>query len=46
MPLKQWDPWGILTYAVILLISLTVSILLHPLINKLCGALIARKETV
>lgn len=46
VPLKLWDPWGILTYAVILLISLTVSILLHPVINKLCGALIARKETV
>ena len=46
IPVKAWDPWGILTYAVILLISLTVSILLHPVINKLCGALIARKETV
>lgn len=46
VPLKQWDPWGILTYGVILLISLTVSILLHPVINKLCGALLARKETV
>ena len=46
VPLKHWDPWGILTYGVILLISLTVSILLHPVINKLCGALLARKETV
>ena len=46
IPVKAWDPWGIATYAVILLISLTVSILLHPVINKLCGALIARKETV
>lgn len=46
VPLKLWDPWGILTYAVILLISLIISILLHPVINKLCGALIARKETV
>ena len=46
VPAKAWDPWGILTYGVILLISLIVSIALHPVINKLCGALIARKETV
>ena len=30
----------------ILLISLAVSVLLHPVINKLCGLLLARKETV
>ena len=46
IPLKQFDPWGIVSYAVILLMSLTASILLHPVINKLCGALTAGKETV
>ena len=46
IPVRQWDQWGILTYAVILSISFAVSVLLHPVINKLCGALIARKETV
>ena len=46
IPIKAWDPWGILTYAVILLIALLVSTLLHPLINKLCGAVLAGKETV
>ena len=46
IPVKAWDSWGILTYAVILLISLIVSTALHPVINKLCGALLARKETV
>ena len=45
IPVKQFDPWGILTYAVILLISLALSTLLHPVINKLCGALLARKES-
>lgn len=46
VPITQWDRWGILTYAVILLIALLVSTLLHPVINKLCGAVLARKETV
>ena len=46
IPIKLWDEWGIRTYGVILLISLAVSTLLHPVINKLCGALLARKETV
>ena len=46
IPAKQWDEWGALTYGAILLISLVVSTLLHPVINKLCGALLARKETV
>ena len=46
IPVKQWDPWGIVSYGVILLISLAVSVLLHPVINKLCGLLLARKETV
>lgn len=46
VPIKQFDQWGVLTYAVILLISLIVSLLLRPVINKLCGALLARKETV
>ena len=46
VPITQWDRWGILTYAVILLVSLIVSTLLHPVINKLCGALLARKEPV
>jgi peptidoglycan/LPS O-acetylase OafA/YrhL len=46
IPVKTWDPWGIATYAAILLISLVISTLLHPVINKLCGALVARKETV
>lgn len=44
IPIKALDPWGVGTYAVILLISLTVSVLLHPVITKLCGALVARKE--
>ena len=46
IPIRQWDRWGVLTYAVILLTALGVSTLLHPVINKLCGALLARKETV
>ena len=46
IPAKQWDSWGILTYGAILLISLIVSTLLHPVINKICGAFLARKETV
>ena len=46
IPVKQWDPWGIVSYGVILLISLAVSVLMHPVINKLCGLLLARKETV
>ena len=46
IPVKQWDPWGIVSYGVILLISLAVSVLLHPVLNKLCGLLLARKETV
>ena len=46
IPVKAFDPWGILTYAVILLLSLILSVLLHPVITKLCGALVARKESV
>ena len=46
IPVKHWDPWGVLTYALILLISLVVSVLLHPVITKLCGAILAGKETV
>ena len=46
IPITAWDQWGILTYAVILLLSLIVSTLLHPVINKLCGAVLAGKETV
>lgn len=48
IPVRQWDPWGIGTYAVILLLSLLLSTLLHPVITTLCGALLRspRKETV
>ena len=46
IPVTAWDRWGILTYGLILLIALIVSTALHPVINKLCGALLARKETV
>ena len=46
IPVKQFDPWGIVTYGIILALSLILSILLHPVINKLCGALLAGKETV
>ena len=48
VPIKQWDPWGILTYALILLLALILSILLHPIITNLCGALLRfpRKESV
>ena len=46
IPVKAFDPWGILTYALILLLALFVSVLLHPVITKLCGALVARKEPV
>lgn len=48
IPVKAWDRWGILTYAVILLLSLVVSIAIHPVINKLCAFLLRspRKETV
>ena len=30
----------------ILILSLVISILMHPVITKLCGAMLARKETV
>ena len=46
IPIKQFDQWGVLTYGVILSLSLVVSTLLHPVINKLCSAILARKETV
>lgn len=39
-PIDLWDRWGILTYAVILAVSLVLSTILHPVINKLCGALL------
>ena len=47
IPVKQWDRWGILTYAVILALSLAVSTALHRVISKLCGALLRphRKES-
>ena len=45
IPIKQFDQWGVLTYGVILSLSLVVSTLLHPVINKLCGAVLARKES-
>lgn len=35
VPVRQWDPWGILTYGVILVISLIVSVALHPLFGRL-----------
>ena len=37
IPVKAWDRWGVLTYVAILLISLIVSTLLHPIIAKLCS---------
>lgn len=48
IPIKQFDQWGILTYAIILALALVVSILMHPVINKLCAFLLRspRKETV
>ena len=46
IPITRFDPWGIVTYGIILALALIVSILLHPVINKLCGALLAGKETV
>ena len=46
IPIRQFDPWGVGTYAIILLLSLTLSALTHPVITKLCGALTARKESV
>ena len=46
IPIRQFDPWGLVTYAAILLLALLVSVLLHPVISKLCGALLAGKETV
>ena len=45
VPVKQFDQWGVLTYAAILAISLVVSTALHPVINMLCGAILARKES-
>lgn len=35
IPVRAWDRWGIGTYAVILLISLGISTLLHPLLTRL-----------
>ncbi len=35
IPVKQWDRWGVLTYAMILVLSLLLSALLHPLLTKL-----------
>lgn len=46
VPIEAWDPWGVLTYGAILTASLIASILLHPVITKLCGAVPAGKETV
>lgn len=34
-PTDLWDPWGILTYAVILLVSVGLSTLLHPVITAI-----------
>lgn len=47
-PADLWDPWGIGTYALILTVSLVLSSLLHPVINKFCGALLrlTGKESV
>ena len=48
VPTRQWDRWGIGTYAVILLLSMIVSILFHPINAKLCKILLRslRKESV
>lgn len=46
IPVRRFDSWGIVTYGIILLISLIVSILLHPVINRLCSIMLTRKETV
>lgn len=45
IPIEQFDRWGVLTYALILAIALVVSTALHPVINHLCGKLLARKES-
>lgn len=47
-PIKAWDRWGILTYALILAAALVISTLLHPVIDKLCGAILrpTGKESV
>lgn len=48
IPAKRWDPWGIVTYAAILGISVIVSTLCHGVITKLCGVLLRAtgKESV
>lgn len=45
-PVNQFDSWGIVSYGIILLLSLSVSTLLHPVINQICSVLLTRKETV
>ncbi len=37
VPVDQWDPWGIVTYALILCCSAAASTILHPLITRLRG---------
>lgn len=48
IPANRWDPWGIAAYALVLVLSLLVSTLLHPAICNLCGVLLRphRKESV
>lgn len=47
-PVDLWDRWGVLTYALILTVSLILSTLIHPIIQKLCGELLrlTGKESV
>ena len=39
-PVKLWDSYGVLTYAVIIVISIIFSWLLHPVIDKFCKLLL------
>lgn len=46
-PVTMWDQWGVKTYVLILAMALVVSTVLHPVLNKLCGALLrSGKESV
>ena len=44
VPVKQWDRWGILTYAAVLILSLIVSIALRPVITRVCSLLLRPKR--
>lgn len=48
IPADCLDPWGFVSYGLILAAATGLSTLLHPILNKLCGVLVSRpgKETV